>query len=76
VCGPRPGGKTVSKRRFRRAENVVLIDNDLHQAGRTDDCVRLFADHRSDSYRHNQVQTCRELMGTVAAVVGNATKTS
>src|SRR5262249_45880139 len=26
VCGPRPGGYTVSKRRFRRLENVVLID--------------------------------------------------
>jgi hypothetical protein len=26
VCGPRPGGYTVSNKRFRRAENVVLID--------------------------------------------------
>jgi hypothetical protein len=26
VCGPRPGGYTVSNSRFRRAENVVLID--------------------------------------------------
>ncbi|GAQ32459.1 hypothetical protein MPS_0838 [Mycobacterium pseudoshottsii JCM 15466] len=26
VCGPRPGGYTVSNRRFRRAANVVLID--------------------------------------------------
>ena len=24
VCGPRPGGYTVSNRRFRRAENVAL----------------------------------------------------
>ncbi|CNI01793.1 Uncharacterised protein [Mycobacterium tuberculosis] len=25
VCGPRPGGYTVSNKRLRRAENVVLI---------------------------------------------------
>ena len=25
VCGPRPGGYTVSNNRLRRAENVVLI---------------------------------------------------
>jgi hypothetical protein len=26
VCGPRPGGYTVSNKRLRRAANVVLID--------------------------------------------------
>src|SRR5277367_811025 len=73
VCGPRPGGKTVSNRRFRRAENVVLIDTDLHRVGRSNNSIQVFADHRSDSYRRNQVQTWRELPLTAVAVASTAT---
>jgi hypothetical protein len=38
--------------------------------------VRVFADHRSESYRHNQVQTYRELAQGGAVVISDATKAS
>jgi hypothetical protein len=36
--------------------------------------MHVFADHRSESYGHNQVQTRAELPPTAATVIDSATK--
>jgi hypothetical protein len=44
------------------------------RVGTTNYFIRVFADHGSDSYRRNQVQTWRELPPTAVALVGGAVK--
>jgi hypothetical protein len=40
----------------------------------TNDSIHVFADHRSDSFTHNQVQTCTQLVPAVTAGYGSAAK--
>jgi hypothetical protein len=40
----------------------------------TKDSLHVFADHRSESYGHNQVQTRAELLPTATTVIDNATE--
>src|ERR1017187_9109581 len=44
---------------------------DLHRVGRSNSSIQVFADHRSQSYRRNQVQTWTELLPMVVVAVGS-----
>lgn len=68
VCGPRPGGYTVSNRRFRRAAKVVLIDMTSNCAGVVDCCRDGFAAHSRTVSFGDQVQTLADLPSTLLTV--------
>ncbi|MDA3656880.1 hypothetical protein [Mycobacterium xenopi] len=52
----------------------MLIDMTSSGFDERNDSIHVFADHRSDSYAHNQVQTRAELIPTPAAAIGGAAK--
>jgi hypothetical protein len=59
--------QAVQASRKRRAHRY-----DLHRVGRSNDSIQAFADHRSQSYRRNQVQTWSELLPMVGAAAADA----